>query len=305
MKAQPPERTNRNGATPRFLDLRRLHQFVTAVEAPNLRIAAAQLFMTQQGLSASLRQLESDLGVDLFSRSGRTLLTNQAGLELYRRAPALLAGGRQTVEAVHRAIGETARPFVIGHTPAVSGEEVYRLIEPLLSKMPSQPFKVTQVYPDRIRDELHSGAIDVALRRAIDHSLDLESTVVAYHTLRLAVSVRHPLAQRKVVVTTDLVDYPIVVWGPEHQSFYTDFVVALCHREGFEPTLLVNPVQGTPPSTAVAADDSACAFVTDPAGEAFGGRVRVIEFQDAPKVPLQAVWLPHSASPVRDVLFGN
>nr|WP_238403478.1 LysR substrate-binding domain-containing protein [Gordonia desulfuricans] len=233
-------------------------------------------------------------------------MPNHAGRELYRRAPALLAGGQQTVEAVHRAIEETPRPFVIGHTPAVSGEEVYQLIEPLLSQMSAQPFKVTQVYPDRIRDELHSGAIDVALRRAIDHSLDLESTVATYHTLRLAVSVHHPLAHRKVVVTADLADYPIIVWGPENQSFYTDFVVSLCHREGFEPSLLVNPIQGTPPSTAVATSDSACAFVTDPAGDVFGGRVRVIEFQDAPKIPLQAIWLPHgSPSPVRDALFGK
>lgn len=69
MTDQPSERTEWGGPAPRFLDLRRVHQFVTAVEAPNLRIAATQLFMTQQGLSASLRQLESDLGVDLFSRS--------------------------------------------------------------------------------------------------------------------------------------------------------------------------------------------------------------------------------------------
>ncbi|MGC4935124.1 LysR family transcriptional regulator [Gordonia sp. DT30] len=288
---------------PRFLDLRRLHQFVTAVESPNLRIAAAELFVTQQGLSSSLRQLEADLGVELFSRSGRHLRPSEAGRELYRRAPALLAGGQQTIEAVHRAIEETPRPFVIGHTPAIVGEEVFELIEPALATVGTQPFKIVQVSPENIRQELLDGDIDLAIRRAIDHSLDLATTVVAHHTLRLAVSVRHPLAAASAVKISDLAGYPIIMWGPEHHSFYTDYVTALCHREGLYPDLVTNPIEGAPPSTAVATSDTACTFVTCPSGTALGGRVRVIDFTEPHQVPMQAVWLPHTVSPVRDLLL--
>ncbi|MGC4935125.1 LysR family transcriptional regulator [Gordonia sp. DT30] len=289
--------------SPQFLDLRRLHQFVTAVESPNLRVAATELFVTQQGLSSSLRQLEADLGVELFSRSGRHLRPSEAGRELYRRAPALLAVGQQTIAAIHRAIERAPRPFVIGHTPAVAGEEVFDLVEPTLAGMGSQSFKFVQVSPENIRQRLLDGTIDVAIRRAIGHSLDLATTVVAHHTLRLAVSVRHELAGASAVSIAELAGYPIVMWGPERHSSYTDYLISLCHREGLRPDLVINPIEGASPSTAVAASDTACTFVTSQSGTALGGRVQVIDFTEPHLVPMQAVWLPHTVSPVRDLLL--
>ncbi|MGW0039019.1 LysR family transcriptional regulator [Gordonia sp. NPDC003376] len=291
-----------SSSSPRYIDLRRLHQFVIAVDSPSLRVAAEQLFVTQQGLSASLRQLEADLNLELFVRTNRTLRVSPAGAELYRRAPALLAGGRSALTAVHRIVEEAPPLYVIGHTPDISGEEVHQILAPHLPALSGQPFRVAEVYPDRIRQELLEGRIDLALRRTIDRSLDLDSRVIAYHILRLAVSSRHPLAARSEVSIADLADFPVVVGEPEHRSLYTDYLVALCHREGFQPQLVTNPIQGTPPSTIIASSTTKCAFVTDPTGLTYGGQLRVIDFDDPPKVPVQAVWLPHTASPVRDRL---
>ena len=94
-----------------------------------------------------------------------------------------------------------------------------------------------------------------------------------------------------------------MVWAPPHTSFYTDFLVAQCRRAGFEPDLLVNRVQGTPPATAVLTSPHAAAFVTDPPGPRSGGRVVVVELDDAPQVPVQALWLPHTTDPVRAELL--
>ncbi|MFA5712175.1 LysR family transcriptional regulator, partial [Mycolicibacterium sp.] len=55
------------------MDLRRLHQFVTVAEAGSFTRAAAQLHLSQQALSSSVRQLESDLGAPLFDRDGRRI----------------------------------------------------------------------------------------------------------------------------------------------------------------------------------------------------------------------------------------
>lgn len=93
-----------------------------------------------------------------------------------------------------------------------------------------------------------------------------------------------------------------MVWAPPTRSFYTDFLVSVCRRAGFEPELAVNPVQGTPPVTAVAGNDCV-AFVTAPAGPAMSGRVIVLELSDPPVVPIQAIWLPHTISAERNALL--
>ncbi|HEY9314574.1 LysR family transcriptional regulator [Williamsia sp.] len=282
------------------IDLRRLDYFVKAVEAPTLKVAAQQLHMTQQALSSAIRQLETEIGVPLFTRTGRTLVVTPAGQELYTRALPLLAGGEQVIRAVRTAAQEKPAPFMIGHTQAISSEEVYRIIEPLATSDPDLQFTAVSLYPNVIRPRLFDGTIDFALRRGVHSPPDQASSIIAYHELRLAVSSSHPLARRGTVTMADIASHPILVWAPRHHSFYTDFLVSHCRRAGFDPQLIVNPVQGTPPRTAVIAHPTACAFVTDPAGSAYDGRVTVIDFEDPPLAPVQALWLPHTTSPMRE-----
>ena len=47
----------------------------------------------------------------------------------------------------------------------------------------------------------------------------------------------------------------------------------------------------------------AAAFVTGPVGARFEGRVAVRELDDAPQVPVQALWLPHTTDPLRAELL--
>lgn len=285
-----------------LLDTRRLHQFVVAVESDTLSAAAARLFLTQQALSASIRQLERDVGVPLFDRRRRKLHLTDAGNALFSGAKSLLAGNHALLTQVRETAKGESKPFVVGHSPAISGDEVYRLITPAIDLMPHQPITARQVFPGQLRDLLFANEIDVALRRGVESSANLVSAVFAYHELRIAVVADHPLAHRNSVSVPDLIDTPIVVWAPERRSFYTDFFVSFCRRGGFEPTLIVNPVQGTPPATAVARFPEACAFVTDPPGDLHGGSVRVVSFDDPPLAPVQALWLPYTHSPVRDAI---
>jgi len=290
------------GSLADLLDSRRLFQFVVAAEAPTLAAAAAQLFITQQALSSAIRQLERDLGVALFSRAQRSLQLTDAGHELYAGAKPLLAGIRVLANAT-RNLSDPQRAFVIGHSPAISGEEVYRIIEPAVTSDPAVSITVRQVFPSTMRDGLLHGSLDLALRRGIDMPTDLATDTLLYQPLRIAVVQSHPLAAREQVNIAEIAEYPIVVWAPPRHSFYTDLLVSHCRRSGFEPRLLVNPVQGTPPHTAVLAHPDHCAFVTDDPGDLYHRKVRVIEIVNPPLVPIQAVWLPHSVSTIRTKLF--
>lgn len=292
-------------ADPSILDTRRLHQFVVAVESGTLSAAAQRLFLTQQALSASIRQLERDIGVSIFDRSRRKLHLTEAGDALYAGAKSLLAGNAALIGTVREVAQGAPKPFVVGHSPAISGEEVYRLLTPAIAAHPDQPITARQVFPGQLRELLFANEIDVALRRGVDSPPNLASAVFTYHELRIAVVADHPLAAQDSVTAADLTDTPIVVWAPERRSFYTDFLVSYCRRKGFEPTLIVNPIQGTPPFTAVQRYPHACAFVTDPAGDIQGGAVKAIDFVDPPLAPVQAMWLPHTPSDVRSALIAG
>ncbi|MBL8326664.1 MAG: LysR family transcriptional regulator [Rubrivivax sp.] len=73
------------------LPLATLPAFREAARTENLRAAAEQLHLTHSAISQQMRQLEQQLGFELFERRGRSLALNAAGTALQRSVEAALA----------------------------------------------------------------------------------------------------------------------------------------------------------------------------------------------------------------------
>lgn len=291
-------------ATETPIDLYRLTQFVAVTDHGNLSAAAEHLHLTQQALSTAMHRLERALGVGLFERRGRRLVLTAAGRKLREGAPLVLSAAAALATATRQVAAGSSPPFVVGHTPAITAEEIFTIIEPLRRELPELSVTARQMFPDEMQRALLDRSIDVGLRRGATTPADLAGTVIGYDELRVAVRAGHPLAARARIALTDIAAHTLVVWAPPTFSFYTDFLVSACRRAGFEPALVVNKTQGTPPVTAVA-DNDYVALVTAPSGPALQGRVAVRPLIDPPLVPVQALWLPHTVSGPRSLLLAR
>src|SRR5258705_3138759 len=84
------------------ITLRQLEYAVAVAEHGSFNAAARACHVTQPGLSAQIRELESQLGAALFERGRRPVLATAAGEEVVRRARALLADARDLEAAARR-----------------------------------------------------------------------------------------------------------------------------------------------------------------------------------------------------------
>lgn len=73
------------------MDLRSLRYFVAVIEAGSLTRATKALYVAQPALTAQIKSLESELGVQLLERSHSGIKPTAAGLQLYGEAVRLLA----------------------------------------------------------------------------------------------------------------------------------------------------------------------------------------------------------------------
>ena len=73
------------------MDLRQLGYFRAIVECGSMSKAAERLYVSQPTLSKAMSDLESELGIRLFSREGNKLVVNEYGRYLQGRADSILS----------------------------------------------------------------------------------------------------------------------------------------------------------------------------------------------------------------------
>ena len=97
------------------MTLTQLNYIITIAETKSINKAAGQLYVSQPSLTSAVRELEKELGITLFHRSGRGVTLTNDGAEFL---PGLPGGARPVVWAVVEAVDgrlsglvETERDF--------------------------------------------------------------------------------------------------------------------------------------------------------------------------------------------------
>jgi len=284
-------------------DLRRLQQFVAVAEAGSFTTAARQLHLSQQALSSSVRLLEAELATAVFHREGRRISLTPAGRALLHEARPLLAAARTVGEHV-RSAAAGEREWTVGHSPALSGAEVYAVLEPAINAFPDMSFTLRQMYPDQLTAGVVDGSVQLGLRRGVAPAGELAAAVIGYHRVRAALPAGHRLATAPHLDITDLSGERLALWAPPGASYFSDFLMGACRRAGFEPDYVVSRVQGAA-MVAAPLTTGAIALATAEPGPAMGGRVTVLELDPPLLVPVQAIWQRHTVSEVRDALIND
>ena len=82
------------------MDFRQLENFIEVSEQMSFTKAANNLYISQQGLSKSIKALEDELGVRLFYRTGSLLSLTNYGAILLPRAKEMVQGYKTLLDEV-------------------------------------------------------------------------------------------------------------------------------------------------------------------------------------------------------------
>ncbi|MET1074603.1 MAG: LysR substrate-binding domain-containing protein [Umezawaea sp.] len=281
------------------MELRQLEYFVAVAEERNFTRAAERVHISQSGVSAQIRQLERELGAELFDRSARTATLTVAGKAALEHARAALAAAG----AVGQAVGDVA-DLIRGELTAgmVIGCTVTPLFEALATFHRAHPgveLSLLEDNSDRLVDGVRDGTTDVALVGTAANPDGLESWTIISERLVVAVPPGHPLENTPVRLD-DLTHHPLICMPPG-TGLRTVFDLA-CEEHDAKPVIALQ-ASAADAIADLAARGLGVAVLSESMAAHYADRLTAVPIDDveAPAL-LSLVWRDRKSPAVRELL---
>lgn len=214
------------------MDLRDINAFITVAEELNFRKAAEMLHMTQPPLTRLISQLESDLGVKLFTRTTRKVELTGAGLHLLQESRQLLES-LQRVEREVRSIGKLkSGKLKIGLYGPVFHSELPRLISSFKDQFKDIELDMYEIKLSQQMASLKSGKLDVCFTEKKIADDDFHNQEIFQQELGFLISRSNPLSEKKSIKLSDLKGQTLIFHGKsDHLGFQAEFHTLLEKKE--------------------------------------------------------------------------
>ena len=224
-----------------FMNLERLQCFIETVRCGTITEAAHKLYMAQPNLSRQISLLEEELGYKLFVREHRRLKLTSAGAYLFDEIQDI----PDRLTRACRQAGELSRQaqtvITIG---LMESEQLLPALVDRFHQFQERHPEITISFErgdfEALRQGLQNDQLDFIFTFAFEAEAmeDVNYHIMLRQKPALAISVKHPLAQKDELTFADLKDVPFVALN-SRQSAESYRISAETYAEaGFKPNII-------------------------------------------------------------------
>ncbi len=180
----------------------------------NVSATAQSLFTSQPGISKQIRLLEDELGVEIFSRSGKHLThVTPVGRTIIEQAGEILRKVESIKQAAHEFRDEKSGSLSIATTHTQARYALTNVIATFIERYPDVSLHMHQGSPLQIAELAANGEVDFAIAT---EGLELFGDLVmlpCYNWNRcIVVPENHPLAEMEALTLKAVAEHPIVTY---------------------------------------------------------------------------------------------
>ncbi len=186
------------------MDFHQLKVFSAAVKTGSFTAASQSLRLSQSTISQHIKQLEEELGCELFLRLGRRVILTEAGKLLSEHCERIF----QDVQNAERALKEL-NGLQRGRVRFGSGATtlIYQLpavFETFIKEYPSIELVIMSDTTDVLLNEIRAERLDLCLVMKPFEERDFDFTPLCEEEVMIAIPSNHPLAQKRSLSISDL-----------------------------------------------------------------------------------------------------
>ena len=194
------------------MDIRTMQYYLAVVREGTISAAAEALHVAQPSLSRQMKELEKELGAELFVRGNRRITLTAEGVVLRKRAEEMVRLLQMTEEEISRVKNHVSGPVRIGAGESRSFHYLSRTAANLAAQHPDIRFHITSGDTRDLMNELADSLIDFAvIFTDVDHSLYESIPLPAEDSFAVLMKKDSPLAEKEEIRISDLKDCPLIV----------------------------------------------------------------------------------------------
>jgi DNA-binding transcriptional LysR family regulator len=284
------------------MELRHLRYFVAVAEEENVSRAAQKLHVSQPGVSRQIRDLEAEIGFQLFERSAQAVRLTAAGKVFLREAREVLALAAAGVKKAREVADGGGGEIHVGYAPSLT----VKILPPALRRFQEQFPRVRVALHDLSTEEmltqLRGSQLQVALLVRPTRAMlrGLKFLELARYPMCVAVPPTHPLAKLKAISLEQVAHEPLVAYSrADYPEYHKDLTVMFAKVK--VRLRIAEEHEGVTSLIAAVEAGRGVALVPNCLACMVGPRLKLIPLKPAVnEIAVGAVWKPESLSPVAE-----
>ena len=178
------------------MDIKQLRYFVEVARREHISDAALELNIAQSAISRQITQLEKELGVTLFKRSGRNIILTVEGRQLLSQATQILELMDKTIHSFQQHVSHNQQTIYIGYEESDASQMILPLIQTF--EQQSNSTMIPQLTKhDKLLDQILSNQLDLAITEftpVLERETHLRVMPLFEENYHMYVPKSHPLA---------------------------------------------------------------------------------------------------------------
>lgn len=187
------------------MEIRQLKAFLAIAEAKTFTAGARRVNVTQAAISMQIRQLEDEVGLQLFTRTPRRVILTEAGEYLLERARKILREHDSALAEIAEVAGAEYGRLRIGTASGTFAmHQLPGILHKLKDKFPNCELTVSSGTSQKLVDRMMHGEIDTAfVSLPVDNANITTESIFSDEIVAIA-HPKHPLAKEKYISAATL-----------------------------------------------------------------------------------------------------
>ncbi len=219
------------------LELRHLNYFLAVAEELHFRKAAERLYISQPGLSRQIKQMEEDLGIQLFERHNRKVALTKAGAYLKNELSIHLKQMDDIITHAKLLHEGKKGQLKLGYVGSAMQHIIPNLLLKYKEQHPDVVFSLKETDNQKQIEDLLNFKIDLGFVRLEHTPSSINKQIILKDTFCLVLPKSHKVDASNFKNLLQLEHEPFILFDPEYSESYYNKVLQVFQESGFSPLI--------------------------------------------------------------------